>query len=136
MRLLVFSALFSPLAFIVFIAPETIAHRAIPSYFWENIPFAYLGAILPAWLSAAMDRALSTKPTYLRMIGTAVTAALITDAVALFFWGSVDDYRPVLMAGLVGAIPAAVCSWLSSSRQGQVLRAVGDDCGDARRKTC
>lgn len=122
-RLLIFSALFPPLALVVFIAPEAISHRAIPSYFWGSIPFAYLGAMCPAWFSAAMDRALSTSPTYLRILSTVVTAALITDAIALFMWGSVESYWPVFMAGLVGAIPAAICSWLSGIGPGMAKQA-------------
>ena len=56
-RILVFTLLFPPLALVVFAAPEAISHRAIPS--WDSIPLAYLVALIPAWLSAAVDRALS-----------------------------------------------------------------------------
>jgi hypothetical protein len=112
-QVLIFSALFPPLALIVFVAPETISHLEIPSYFWGSIPLAYLGAMLPAWLSAAMDWKLSSEPTYLRIVGTAATGALITGSIASFMWGGFSELFPALMATLVGAIPAAVCSWLS-----------------------
>jgi hypothetical protein len=112
-RFLIFTALFPPLALIVFVAPETISHLEIPSYFWGSIPLAYLGAMLPAWLSAAMDWKLSSEPTYLRIVGTAATGALITGSIASFMWGGFSELFPALMATLVGAIPAAVCSWLS-----------------------
>jgi hypothetical protein len=83
-RVLVFSALFPLLALMVFVAPEAIAHQALPSYVWDSIPFAYLGAIIPAWLTAAIDRALFKNSTPVRILGTAVAAALMADAVALF----------------------------------------------------
>jgi hypothetical protein len=86
-RILVFSALFPPLALIVFVAPETIAHLAIPSYFWPSIPAAYLVAMLPAWLSAAADRWLSTNPALLRIAGTTAAGAVITGSLAGFLWG-------------------------------------------------
>jgi hypothetical protein len=110
-RFLIFTALFPPLALAVFTAPDTFPK------FLDWLWIAYVAAIIPAWLTAGMDWALSAKPTYLRIVGTAVTGALITDSVALFMWGFFAGYWPVLMAGLVGAIPAAVCSWLSSEKQ-------------------
>jgi hypothetical protein len=106
-RLLIFTALFPPLALAVFTAPDTFAK------FLDWVGIAYGLAIIPAWLTAGVDWALSAKATYLRIVGTAVTGAVITDSVALFMWGFFAGYWPVLMAGLVGAIPAAVCSWLS-----------------------
>jgi hypothetical protein len=113
-RFLIFTALFSPLALAVFTAPDTFGK------YLDWLGIAYMVAIIPAWLTAAVDWALSAKPTYLRIAGTAVTGAVITESVALFMWGFFAGYWPVLMAGLVGAVPAAVCSWLSSLNQGRV----------------
>jgi hypothetical protein len=107
-RFLIFTVLFPPLALAVFTAPDTF--RKYPD--WVGI--AYMLAIIPAWLTAAVDWTLSAKPAYLRVVGTAVAGAVITDSVALFMWGFFAGFWPVLMAGLVGAIPAAVCSWLST----------------------
>ena len=70
-------------------------------------------AIIPAWLTAGVDWSLSAKPTYLRIAGTAVAGAVMTGSVAFFMWGGFRESFPALMAGLVGAVPAAVCSWLS-----------------------
>jgi hypothetical protein len=114
-RFLIFTALFPPLALAVFTAPDTFGKY--PHFDWWVVGIAYMVAIIPAWLTAGMDGALSAKPTYLRIVGTAVTGAVITDSVSLFMWGFFPGYWPVLMAGLVGAIPAAVCSWLSSEKQ-------------------
>jgi hypothetical protein len=112
-RFLVFTVFFPPLALIVFNAPDLFSKRVSLESLWWMAGIAYMVAIIPAWLSAGLDWALSAKPTYLRIVGTAVTGAVITDSAALFMWGFFAGYWPVLMAGLVGAIPAAVCSWLS-----------------------
>src|SRR5580704_2448883 len=114
-RFLIFTVLFPPLALAVFIAPDTFGKD--PLLDWWAVGIAYMVAIIPAWLMAGVDWALSAKPTYLRIVGTAVTGAVITDSVALFMWGFFAGYWPVLMAGLVGAIPAAVCSWLSGEKK-------------------
>ena len=112
-RFLIFTVLFPPLALAVFTAPDTFAK------FLDWLWIAYVAAIIPAWFTAGMDWALSAKPTYLRIAGTAVAGAVITASVALFMWGVFPGYWPVLMAGLVGALPAAVCSWLSDLSQGK-----------------
>ena len=115
-RFLIFTALFPPLALAVFVAPDTFGKY--PLLDWWVVGPAYGVAIIPAWLTAGMDWALSAKPPYRRIVGTVVTGAVITDSVALFMWGFFAGYWPVLMAGLVGAIPAAVCSWLSGQHKG------------------
>jgi hypothetical protein len=111
-RFLIFTALFPLLALAVFTAPDTFGKN--PLLDWWVVGPAYMVAIIPAWLTAGVDWTLSAKPTYLRIVGTAVAGAVITDSVALFMWGFFAGYWPVLMAGLVGAIPAAVCSFLST----------------------
>jgi hypothetical protein len=107
-RFLTFTVLFPPLALAVFTAPDTFRN------YLDWVGMAYMLAMIPAWLTAGVDWTLSAKPAYLRVLGTAVAGAVITDSVALFMWGFFADFWPVLMAGLVGAIPAAVCSWLST----------------------
>jgi hypothetical protein len=118
-RLLIFTIAFPPLALVVFDAPDMIAGRFGLMDF-STLQMAYAIAVIPAWLLAAVDWALSAKPTYIRVLGTAGAAALAGDSIALFLWGEVHEFFPVLMAGLVGAIPAAVCSWLSNINQGRV----------------
>jgi branched-subunit amino acid transport protein len=102
---------------VIFNAPDVIMRHDFRLLDLVTFGLAYVVAIIPAWLTAGADWALSAKPTYLRIVGTAVAGAVITDSVALFMWGFFAGYWPVLMAGLVGAIPAAVCSWLSSEKQ-------------------
>ena len=70
-RFLIFTALFPPLALAVFIAPDTFGKD--PLLDWWAVGVAYMVAIIPAWLMAGVDWALSAKPTYLRIGGTAVT---------------------------------------------------------------
>jgi hypothetical protein len=116
-RYLIFTTLFPPLALVVFNAPVLIMHRDFRLLDLVTFGVAYTLGVIPAWLTAAVDWALSAKSTYLRIVGTAVAGAVITDSVALFMWGFFAGFWPVLMAGLVGAIPAAVCSWLASEKQ-------------------
>lgn len=106
-RFLTFTVLFPPLALAVFTAPDKFKNLL------DWMVMAYTVAIFPAWLMAAVDWKLSAKPTYDRIAGTTLAAALITGSIAFFLWGSFGELFPALMAMLVGAIPAAVCSWLS-----------------------
>jgi hypothetical protein len=108
-RFLIFPALFPPLALVAFTAPDGFKNLL------DWMVMAYAIAVIPALLLAWVDWALSTKPTRLRVVGTAVTAALAAVLIVLFMSGGSNDLWPVLMVGLVGGVPAAVCSWLSSS---------------------
>jgi hypothetical protein len=109
-RFLIFTVLFPPLALAVFTAPDGFGK------FLDWVAQVYMVAIIPAWLTAGVDWVLSAKR--LRIVGTAVAGAVITESVALFMWGFFPGYWPVLMAGLVGAVPSAVCSWLSNMNRG------------------
>src|SRR5262245_7953422 len=111
-RMLIFTALFPPLALAVFTAPDDFKN------FLDWLAPAYPIAIIPAWLMAGMDWKLSAKPTYLRIVGTTLAGALMTASVAFFMGdGPPGEFFPALMVALVGAVPAAVCSWLSSEKQ-------------------
>ena len=113
-RFLVFTFLFPPLALVVFNTPDMIAGRFSLMNFTSLLQ-AYVIAVFPAWLLAAVDRRLSAKPASLPIVGTTGAGMLMGVAVALvLLGGEVDEFLPVLMLGLLGAIPAAVCSWLSS----------------------
>lgn len=104
-RFLIFPALFPPLALVVFTAPDGFKNLL------DWMVMAYAIAIIPALLLAWVDWALSAKP--LRVMGTAVTAALAAVLIVLFMSGGSDELWPVLMVVLVGGVPAAACSWLS-----------------------
>lgn len=107
-RFVIFSALFPPLTLVVFTAPD--GFKNLLNWLVE----AYAIAVIPALLLAWVDWALSAKP--LRVMGTAVTAALPAVLIVRFMSGGTDEFWPVLMVGLVGGIPAAVCSLLSGER--------------------
>ena len=104
-RFVVFPALFPPLALVVFTAPDGFKNLL------DWMVMAYAIAVVPALLLAWVDWALSAQP--LRIMGTAVMAAFAAVLIVLFMSGGSDELWPVLMVGLVGGVPAAVCSWLS-----------------------
>jgi hypothetical protein len=69
-RFLIFTVLFPPLVLVVFIVPDLVSDRdfaEIGLLFWM-LGFAYLLAVIPAWLTAGVDWALSAKPLYLRLV--------------------------------------------------------------------
>ena len=75
-RFLIFTVFFPPLALLVFNAPDVFSKR-MPALdlLWWMTGVAYTVAIVPAWLLAAVDWALSAKATYLRISGTTATGA-------------------------------------------------------------
>jgi hypothetical protein len=114
-RVLVFTALFPPLVavlFIVLVTPDVVSPRDVPEmglfFFWIS-GFAYLWAIVPGLLTAGVDWALSEKPLYLRLVATMVVAGFMSVLMARQF----GQRGEVLTFAAMGAIPAAVCSWLS-----------------------
>jgi hypothetical protein len=117
-RLLIFTALFAPLGLLVFMASDPLGLHKLPhmGLLFSMLGDAYLAALIPAWLSAAMDWALSVKPRYLRLLGTAATGALavMAELVLLHFGEILTSGVAFLMITLIGAVPAAVCSWLST----------------------
>ena len=117
-RLLIFTALFPPIGLLIFLASDPLGLHKLPDaglLFWM-LGGAYLVALIPAWLSAAVDRALSTKPIYLRIVGTAATGAVavMAELIVLHFGEILNGGVAFLMIALIGAIPAAVCSYLST----------------------
>ena len=115
-RLLIFTALFPPLALLIYISPDVISRREFPPMrlMFAILGFAYLFALIPAWLTAAVDWSLSSKPFYLRLFATMVAGAAIAELTAQYL--SHDMRDALLIVGLMGAIPAAVCSWLSREK--------------------
>ena len=109
-RFLIFTLLYPPLALAVFTAPDGFKN------FLDWLAYAYLLAVILAWLTVAVDWKLSAKPPHLRIVGTTFAGAVITGSIAVFLWGGPSGFFPTLMATLVGAVPAAVCSWLSTER--------------------
>jgi len=112
MRLLIFTVLFPPLVLLVFIAPDAISTRDFMEaglLLWM-LAWAYTVAVVPAWLTAGVDWALSAMPLYLRLVATMGVAAILAVLSARYGFGQKGEY---LYFGSMGAVPAAVCSWLS-----------------------
>ncbi|WNV08897.1 hypothetical protein [Tardiphaga sp. 709] len=111
-RFLIFAALFPPLGMLVFNAPDVVS-KGIPSSVdllaW--LIASYPIAIIPALLMAGVDRALSKKP--LHVLKTTAVGGLMSASVLIFLWSGFAEFWSVVMAILLGAVPAAVCSWLS-----------------------
>lgn len=110
-RFLIFTILFSPLVPLVYIAADPVLLRDPPGFgflIWL-MGYAYVLAIIPAWLTAGVDWALSGEPLYLRLIAVMPVAAILAELVARYLGQPGFDVTTALM----GAIPAAVCSLLS-----------------------
>jgi hypothetical protein len=107
-RFLIFAALFPPLALVMFNAPDVIMLHDFKLLDISSFQMVYAIAVIPALLLAWVDWALSAKP--LRVMGTAVTAALAAVLIVRFMSGGSDELWPVVMVGLVGGVPAAMCS--------------------------
>jgi hypothetical protein len=110
----IFTVLGPPLVFLVFAAPHMARGDFVPIVAVPALlNFAYFLAIVPALLTATVDWALSRTPMYVRLVGTTVAGAVIAELAALFVGYDLSDLLITTRIALTGAIPAAVCSWLS-----------------------
>ena len=114
-RFLIFTALFPPLVLVVYIVADQFWREGFPGFGFLGwlVGIAYVLAIVPAWLTAGVDGALSRQPIYLRVIATMAVAAILAELVARYM-GQPHFDVPVAIAG---AIPAAVCSSLAGMKQ-------------------
>jgi hypothetical protein len=109
-RFLIFTVLFPPLALIIFSAPDVIMRRDFRMLDLVTFGLAYSVAIIPAWLMAAVDWKFHS------LEGTTIAGAAIAYLTAFSIGFPFLDYRSILMIGLIGGVPAAVCCWLSRER--------------------
>ena len=107
-RFLIFTVLFPPLALVIFNAPDLIMRHDFRLLDLVTLSLAYTLAVIPALILAWVDQAFHS------LVGTTIAGAAIAYLAALIIGFPFLDYRATLMIGLIGAIPAAVCSWLSS----------------------
>ncbi len=116
-RIPIFSALFPPLALLFYVSPLLIS-EGVPKvdFLLTLVGLAYMFALVPALVVAGADWTLSAKPFYLRLIPTMAVAAVLAHAIAWYF-GDPMDLREIIFVAATGAIPAAVCSWLSARVQ-------------------
>jgi hypothetical protein len=122
-RFLIFAALFPPIAMLVFESPDVVL-KGIPAtddlLAW--LISSYPIAMIPALLMAGVDRALAKQP--LRLVKTTAVGALMSASIALFLWSGYAEASSVLMAALVGGVPAAVCSWLSNKSMSELTKRI------------
>jgi len=116
-RFLIFVCLFPGIATAVFFALLSIAMGAFP----DNpeavfvVGWGYIIGVVPALVCALVDLFLS-KTRIPGVIGT----TLVGYGIGVLVGFAVFDYGLIgrtMAFGLIGAIPAAVCSWLSNEKQ-------------------
>ncbi|MGN6461436.1 MAG: hypothetical protein ACTHLY_09510 [Pseudolabrys sp.] len=89
-----------------------------PSTFdWHQVvllPAAYMLGIIPALITALFDHVLARRHARFRILWTALFAYAATYLILLTAWSAGTVHGPALLAfGLIGALPGAVCAWLS-----------------------
>jgi len=113
-RFLIFPALFPPLALAIFLVPEaTVSGIPEIGFIFLTLAYVYPIALTPASLTAAVDWSLSGRPIYLRIAVTVIFATILAELIAHQLLGVPGS----LNVWLMGAIPAAVCSWLAGMKQ-------------------
>lgn len=87
------------------------------------LPAVYMLGIVPALVTAAFDHALARRRARLRILWTALFGYAAAYLILLTAWLDGFVHGPYLLAfGLVGAVPGAICSWLSGARAEPVPR--------------
>lgn len=125
-RFLIFAAMAPPLGFVVaFWVMLQIANWLAggPGTFdvaqVMMLPTIYLVGLVPALLAAWCDHMLARRNVPYRIALTALFGYAISYlSLAVGFWMGLTLGPEVLLLGLIGAVPSAVCSWLAS--QGEV----------------
>ena len=123
-RFLVFAALFPLLAFIVaFWGMLQIMNWALGENSTADyhqlilLPAAYVIVLLPAMLTALADDVLARRNVRYRILWTALSGYMfifIPLLVALLTGSIHGPY--LLLFGIIGAVPGAICSWLAGSK--------------------
>lgn len=111
-RFIIFALLFPPIGMLVFQSPDMVSKGIPASEEWVAWVIAsYPIAIVPALLMAWVDRVLSRQP--FQVLKTTAVGGLAS-LLILAFLGGLSAFWPSVMVFLLGAVPAAVCSWLSN----------------------
>jgi hypothetical protein len=128
-RLLIFAAMAPPLGFVVaFWVMLQIANRLAGSPITFDVaqimmlPTIYLVGLIPALMAAWFDHALAKRNVSYRIAFTALFGYTISYLpLAVAYWVGFAHGPEVLLFGLIGAVPSAVCSWLAAERQALIL---------------
>jgi uncharacterized membrane protein len=123
-RFAVFAILFPPLAFVVafwgMLQILTLAlgdKSTIEFGQLVLLPLAYTVTLVPAMLTALVDDILAKRKTRYRILWTAFAGYvfIFLPLGTSILWGSIHGPYLVLF-GIIGAVPAAICSWLARHR--------------------
>ncbi|MGM4891282.1 hypothetical protein [Tardiphaga sp. 839_C3_N1_4] len=119
-RFIIFALLFPPIGMLVFQSPDLVSKGIPASEEWLAwVISSYPIAIVPALLMAWVDQVLSKQPLHpLKTTAVGGLASLLV----LVFLGGLSAFWSSVMAILLGAVPAAVCSWLSDKLHRQPVR--------------
>ena len=128
-RFMIFAAMAPPLGFVVaFWVMLQIANwlAGSPTMFdvaqIMMLPTIYLVGLIPALLAAWFDHALAKRNVSYRIALTALFGYAITYLpLAVAFRTGFTHGPYVLLFGLIGAVPSAVCSWLAEERHAPAL---------------
>lgn len=124
-RFLIFAAMAPPLGFVVaFWVMLQIANGFAggPTAFDVDqimiLPTIYLVGLIPALVAAWFDHVLAERQVAYRFVLTALFGYAISYLpLAFAFWMGLALGPEVLLLGLIGAVPSAVCSWLAAEGQ-------------------
>jgi hypothetical protein len=124
-RFLIFAAMAPPLGFVVaFWVMLQVANwlAGSPGTFdvaqIMMLPTIYLVGLIPALLAAWCDQVLAKRNVPYRIALTALFGYAISYLpLAAAFWIGLTLGPDVLLFGLIGAVPSAVCSWLAAEGQ-------------------
>jgi len=127
-RFLIFVGIAPPLGFIVaFWVMLQIANRLAGSASTFDVaqvmmlPMIYLVGLVPALAVAWFDHALSTRNLSRRVLLTALFGYAISYLPLIGApWVGIVHGPYVVLFGLIGAVPAALCSWLATERRATV----------------
>lgn len=123
-RFLIFAAMAPPLGFVVaFWVMLQIANRLAGSPITFDVaqvmmlPTIYLVGLIPALWAAWFDHALARRNASYRIAFTALFGYTISYLpLAVAYWVGFAHGPEVLLFGLIGAVPSALCSWLATER--------------------
>lgn len=123
-RFLIFALLFPPLTFVVAfwgmlqILNWALGEKSTADYHQLILlPVAYVVALLPAMLTALVDDVLASRSVRHRILWTTLAGYLFfAPLLVALLTGSIHGPY-LLLFGMIGAVPATICSWLAG-RQG------------------
>ena len=106
-RLAIFVALVPPIVLAILNAPDVVMRHDVTLLDLLTLSLAYTFLIIPALMLAWVDQIFRSRAA------TTIAGLAMAFLAALGIGFAFTDVQAVLMIGLMGSVPAAVCSWLS-----------------------